>query len=161
MKKKKEKVKQDSNNKIITSNRKARFHYEIIDNYEAGIVLKGTEVKSLREGKVSLSDTYAKFLKGELYIVNMHISPYKQANRFNHDTTRSRKLLLHKRELKKLYSKIAEKGLTLVPLKLYFKGGLVKVELGLAKGKKQFEKDQSQKRRQEKVKTQRMLKQRQ
>ena len=161
MKKNKEKTKEDPNIRVITTNRKARFNYEIIQTYEAGIVLKGTEVKSLREGKVNLADTYAKFLKGELYIVNMHISPYKQANRFNHDATRSRKLLLHKRELKKLYGKIAERGLTLVPLRLYFKGAIVKVELGLAKGKKQFEKDQSQKRRQEKVKTQRMLKERQ
>ncbi len=160
MGKNKTNVKEDSNNRVVTTNKKARHNYAVIDTYEAGIVLKGTEVKSIREGKVNLSDTFAKFMKGELYLVNMHVSPYTQANRFNHEVTRSRKLLLHKRELRKLYGKIAEKGLTLIPLKLYFKGGLVKVEIGLCKGKREYEKSQSQKRRDEKVKLQRMAKER-
>ncbi len=157
---KKQKVKVDPNNKTIALNRKARFNYMVIETYEAGIVLQGTEVKSIRQGKVNMADTFAKFLKDELYVINMHISPYEQGNRFNHEPTRSRKLLMHKRELAKLHGKIKEKGLTLIPTKMYFKNGFVKVELGLCKGKKDFEKSESQKRRQEKVKLQRMIKER-
>ena len=159
MKKKKENI--DTNNKLIAKNRKARYNYEILDTYEAGIVLRGTEVKSIREGNVNISDTFAKFLKGELYLVNMHISPYKQANIQNHEPTRSRKLLLHKSEMKKLYGKIAERGMTLVPLKIYLRDGLVKIELGLGKGKKEYKKKKSEKRRDEKVKLQRILKEKQ
>lgn len=153
------KPKEKQNNRTITVNKKARFNYEILERYEAGIVLMGTEVKSIRDGNVNLNDTYGRFIKGELYAVNMHISHYKQGNRFNHDVTRSRKLLLHKKELKKLLGKTTEKGLTIIPLKLYFKEGLVKVELGLCKGKKEFEKNQSQKRRDENIKMQRIIKQ--
>ncbi|MFW5800289.1 MAG: SsrA-binding protein SmpB [Spirochaetota bacterium] len=159
MKKNKENI--DTNNKVVAKNRKARHNYEILDTYEAGIVLQGTEVKSIREGNVNISDTFAKFLKGELYLVNMHISPYKQANIQNHEPTRSRKLLLHKGEMKKLYGKIAERGMTLVPLKIYLKNGLVKIELGLGKGKKEYKKKESEKRRDEKVKLQRILKEKQ
>ncbi len=155
---KKQKVKEDPNNKTIAVNKKARFNYQVIETYEAGIVLKGTEVKSIRQGKINMVDTFAKFMSGELYVINMHISQYEQGNRFNHEPTRSRKLLMHKRELAKLHGKIKEKGLTLIPTRLYFKSGIVKVELGLCKGKKDYEKSQTQKRREEKVKLQRMIK---
>ncbi len=124
----------------ITTNKKARHDYHIIDTIEAGIVLKGSEVKSIREGRVNLRDAYAKFKKGELWLVGMHISPYKQAAFEQPDPVRDRKLLLHKRELKRLFRQTEEKGITIVPLKLYFKKHLVKVELGIAKGKKQYDK---------------------
>jgi len=126
--------------KVITENRKARHDYFIEETYEAGIVLKGTEVKSLRAGKVNLKDSYAQVEKGEMFLFNMHISPYEQGNRFNVDPLRTRKLLLHKREISCLYGKVKQQGLTLVPLKLYFKKGRVKVELALAKGKKTYDK---------------------
>lgn len=127
--------------KIVCTNRKARHDYEILENMEAGIVLKGTEVKSLRAGNAHLKDSFAAIENGELYLFNAHISPYKQGNRFNHEPTRTRKLLVHAREIKRLIGKIQEKGLTLVPLKLYFTDkGKVKVELGLARGKKSFDK---------------------
>ncbi len=122
-------------NKTIIVNKKARFLYEIIEVIEAGIVLQGTEVKSLRKGKVNIKDSYATIRNGEVYLVNMHISPYEQGNIFNHDPERERKLLLHKQEIKRLTGKVTEKGMTLIPLKLYFKNGRAKVELGLARGK--------------------------
>ncbi len=136
-----------SEERATVSNRRARFEYEILDSYEAGIVLKGSEVKSLRVGKANLQDAYALVKDGEVWLMNMHISPYEQANQFNHDPIRTRKLLLTKAEISKLYTKANEKGLTLVPLKCYFKKGIVKVELGVAKGKKLHDKRESIKER--------------
>ena len=129
--------------KVIASNRKARFDYEVIGQYEAGVVLIGTEVKSIRAGMVNLKDSHAKFINNELWLVNTHISEYRFGNQFNHDPTRSRKLLLHKKELNKLIGAVKEKGLTLVPLKIYLKKGKVKIELGLCKGKKLHDKRES------------------
>ena len=126
--------------KPIAENRKARFNYEILEKLEAGIALLGSEVKSLREGGGNLADSYAHFDKGELWLANSHIAHYKAANQFNHEPTRQRKLLLHRREMDRLYGKIQEKGLTLLPLALYLKNGRVKVELGLGKGKKAHDK---------------------
>lgn len=126
---------------IVAKNKKAYFNYEILTKYEAGIVLLGTEVKSVRNGKVNLKGSYATFRKGELYLIDMHISPYDKASMFNHDPKRERKLLLNKYELLRLSIKVEEKGLTIVPLKLYFnKRGLLKVELGVARGKKLYDK---------------------
>jgi len=129
--------------KIIAVNRKARHEYHILDSYEAGIVLKGTEVKSIREGNVNLKDSYAIIKYSEVFLINMHIGPYKQGNIFNHEPLRDRKLLLNKREIRKLIGKVEEKGMTLVPLKLYFKRGIVKIELALAKGKILYDKRES------------------
>jgi len=133
--------------KLICQNKKAWHDYFIEDRYEAGISLLGSEVKSLRLGKVSLGDSYAKIKNGEIYLVDAHISPYPYANRFNHDPLRPRKLLLHKREIQRLTGKVQEKGFTLIPLRLYFSDGKVKVELGLAKGKKQYDKRETLKRK--------------
>lgn len=133
--------------KIIGTNRKANFQYELLDRIEAGIVLSGTEVKSLRESKVNLQESYARFIKDELWLLNCHISEYKYGNINNHDPLRERKLLLTKRELRKLKSKLQEKGLTLVPVKIYFKSSLVKLELALAKGKKLYDKRETIKKR--------------
>jgi len=118
----------------------ARLNFDIGDTFDVGIVLQGTEVKSIREGKVNLKDSYAFINAGEVFLYEMHISPYSFGNRYNHDPLRTRKLLLHKSEIKKLYSKTREKGFSLIPLKLYFKSGKVKVELGIAKGKKTHDK---------------------
>jgi len=131
----------ESRIKIISDNRKARHDYFIHETFEAGIELQGTEVKSLRQGKSNLKDSYAQIDKyAELYLHNLHISPYEQGNRFNHEPLRTRKLLMHKSEINKLLGKIKEKGYTLVPLKLYFARGKVKVELALATGKKLYDK---------------------
>lgn len=135
--------------KIIAENRKARHDYFIEDEYEAGVVLKGTEVKSLRLGKVNLKDSYARIKDGEVFVYQMHIGPYPFAYYDNHDPLRPRKLLLHKQEIKRLYSKINEKGHTLVPLKLYFKNGMVKIVLALAKGKRKYDKREAIRRRDE------------
>jgi len=121
--------------KIVVTNKKARFLYEIIEIFEAGLVLQGTEVKSLRLGKGNLQDSYATIKDGEMFLYNMHISPYDQGNIYNHEPDRIRKLLLHKQEIKRLTGKVVERGMTLVPLKIYFKNGRAKVELGLARGK--------------------------
>jgi SsrA-binding protein len=127
--------------KLICTNRKARRDYEILETMEAGLVLVGTEVKSLRDGHAHLKDSYASIEDGELYLHSAHINPYRMGNRFNHEPTRSRKLLMHEREIRRLIGKIQEKGLTLIPLRLYFNDrGKVKVELGLARGKKTFDK---------------------
>jgi len=126
--------------KNITVNRKARHEFEILQIFEAGIVLVGTEVKALRQGKANLVDGYAKIERGEVWLVNVNISEYTQGNINNHDPRRDRKLLLSKSEIRKLIGKTKEKGLTLVPLRLYFKNGKVKVELALAKGKKVYDK---------------------
>jgi SsrA-binding protein len=135
--------------KIIAVNRKARHDFFIEDEYEAGLVLKGTEVKSLRLGKVNLKDSYARIKDGEVFVYQMHIGPYPFAYYENHDSLRARKLLLHKQEIKRLYAKINEKGHTLVPLKIYFKDGKVKISLALAKGKRQYDKRDAIKRRDE------------
>ncbi|MBP2650877.1 MAG: smpB [Firmicutes bacterium] len=130
------------NIKIVAENRKARHDYHIHENYEAGIALSGTEVKSLRAGKANLKDSYARIDNGELMLHNLHISPYDQGNRFNHEPLRTRKLLMHRYEINKLIGKTKEKGYTLVPIKLYFTRGKAKVELGLATGKKTYDKRQ-------------------
>lgn len=128
---------------IEINNRKANFDYEILDTYEAGIVLTGTEIKSIKQGKANLKDSYAIIKKGEIFLLNMHISHYEQGNIFNHDETRTRKLLLHKNEIIKLNSKLELDGLTLVPLKLYFVRNKAKILIGLAKGKKNYDKRES------------------
>lgn len=133
-----------SNVKVVTENRKARHDYHILETYEAGMELKGTEVKSLRSGKANLKDSYAQVENGELFIFNMHISPYEQGNRFNVDPVRRRKLLMHKNEIMRLLGKTKEKGLTLVPLKVYFTRGKAKIEIALAQGKKLYDKREAQ-----------------
>src|SRR3990167_3477377 len=133
--------------KIIATNRKAHFNYEILERYEAGLSLVGSEVKSLREGKANLSDAYAIIRNDEAFLLNCHINPYSHANLLNHEPLRTRKLLLHRHEIQKLIGKTQEKGLTLIPLRLYFKKGKAKVELGVAKGKKLYDKRETIKRR--------------
>lgn len=125
---------------IEINNRKVNFDYEIVETYESGIVLTGTEIKSIREGKANLKDSYAIVRNNELYLLNMHISAYEQGNRFNHEEDRTRKLLMHKKEILKLRDKIEISGFTLVPIKLYFKGNKAKILIGLAKGKKNYDK---------------------
>ena len=124
-------------------NRKVNFDYEIIDTFETGIVLTGTEIKSIRLGKCNLKDSYAIIKNNEIFILNMHISQYEQGNRFNHEETRTRKLLMHKKEILKLRDKLEIEGFTLVPIKLYFKGNKAKLLIGLAKGKKNYDKRES------------------
>jgi SsrA-binding protein len=135
------------NTKPIATNRKAYHNYEIVDSYEAGMVLTGSEVKSLREGRANLSDAYATVNKGEIFLRNLHISPYENGGYANHDPLRERKVLLHRQEIRKLISKVSEKGYTLIPLKLYFKTGLAKVLIGLAKGKRQVDRSKDIKER--------------
>ena len=130
------------NVKLIANNKKAYHDYFIEEKYEAGISLAGTEVKSLRQGKCSIKESFLRIEKGEVFIYGLHISPYEKGNIFNKDPLRVRKLLLHKYEINKMTGKIAEKGYTLVPLQVYFRGSLVKVEIGLAKGKKLYDKRQ-------------------
>ena len=126
--------------KLIANNKKAYHDYFILDTYEAGIALHGTEVKSLRMGKCSVKESFIRVENGEVFIYGMHISPYEKGNIFNKDPLRTRRLLLHKSEIMKLNGKISEKGYTLMPLQVYFKGSLVKVEIGLARGKKLYDK---------------------
>ncbi|MGE5484331.1 MAG: SsrA-binding protein SmpB [Ignavibacteriales bacterium] len=128
--------------KVIAENRKAWHDYHIEETIEAGIALVGTEVKSLRLGKLSLRDSYAQVKNGEAFLYNAHISPYDPADRFNHDPLRPRRLLLHKREIQRILQKAEERGYTLVPLKMYFKRGLAKVELAVARGKREYDKRQ-------------------
>ncbi|MBR4139937.1 MAG: SsrA-binding protein SmpB [Lachnospiraceae bacterium] len=130
------------NVKLIANNKKAYHDYFIEDKYEAGISLAGTEVKSLRQGKCSIKESFIRIEKGEVFIYGMHVTPYEKGNIFNKDPLRVKKLLLHKYEINKMAGKIAEKGYTLVPLQVYFRGSLVKVEIGLAKGKKLYDKRQ-------------------
>lgn len=137
----------DSGRKIIASNRKARHEYQVLDQVEAGLVLTGPEVKSLREGKVSFQDAHARVESGEVWLHALHISPYEQAGRWNTDPVRPRKLLLNRAEIRKLGAKVEEKGLTLVPLDLHFRGGRVKVELALARGKNLHDKRETLKAR--------------
>ncbi len=136
-------AKKQSSEKIIAQNKTARLNYFIDDTYEAGIVLVGTEVKALREGKANLKDSYAQVKDGEVFVHDMHISPYSFGNRSNHDPLRVRKLLLHKGEIKRLYGKSREKGLAIIPLKLYFKSGKVKIEIGVGRGKRLYDKRES------------------
>lgn len=133
-------AKKDEHIKIACENRKARHDYFIHETFEAGLELKGTEVKSLRVGKANLRDSYAQIVNGEIFVEHMHISPYEQGNIFNHDPLRRRKLLMHKKEILKLFGKTREKGFTLIPLKIYFKKGRAKMELALASGKHNYDK---------------------
>lgn len=128
--------------KVIAENRKAFHDYFIEEKHEAGILLTGTEIKSIRMGKVNLKDSYARVENGEMWLYQMHISPYEQGNRFNHEPLRKRKLLMHHSEIIKLFSKVQLQGLTLVPIKIYLKHGLAKVEIGLCRGKKNYDKRQ-------------------
>ena len=132
---------------LIATNREARHNYHILESVEAGIELKGAEVKSLREHRANLRDSFARVEGNEIYLYNMHVSPYLQAGRFNPEPKRRRKLLLHKTEIKRLFGQLTQKGLTLVPLRLYFKRGFAKVELALAKGKKLYDKREAIRRR--------------
>jgi SsrA-binding protein len=141
---------ENSRVKIIAENRKARHEYFIVEQIEAGMVLTGTEVKALRGGRGNLKDSYARIVNGEVFVYQMHISPYPYAYYGNHDPLRVRKLLLHKREIKKLYSKANEKGHSLIPLRLYFSGGKVKILIALAKGKRLYDKRESIKQRENK-----------
>lgn len=151
---------QSNGYKVITDNRKARFLYEILETYEAGVALKGTEVKSIREGRVNLRDGYAIIRGGEVWLINVHISPHKNASAvFNHEPLRSRKLLLHRQEIQKLIGKVEQRGLTLIPLKMYLKQGRVKVAIGLGRGKKLHDKRETLKKRQDEREMQRALKQ--
>jgi SsrA-binding protein len=133
--------------RIAISNRRARHEYEVLDVFEAGISLKGSEVKSLRQSRANLQDSYALLKKGEVWLLGMHISPYEEANQFNHEPVRDRRLLMHKSEIRKLIGKTTEKGLTLIPMKVYFKNGKAKVELALCKGKKTYDKREDIKKR--------------
>lgn len=148
----------DEHVKIICKNRKAFFNFEVEDTFEAGISLMGSEVKSLRSGKANLSDSYGKIRNGEVFLVDCHISPYAQSNRENHEPLRDRKLLLHKGEIKKLTGKVAERGYSLIPLRMYFKNGKVKVEIGLARGKKNYDKRESIKKKDQRRELERMMK---
>lgn len=127
-------------NAVLAQNKKAYHDYEILEKFEAGIVLVGSEVKSVKAGKVSLKESYARFYDNELWVVGMHIAEFIEANIFNHETTRKRKLLLHKKEMKKLSVKLQNTGLTLIPLRVYRKMHLIKIEIGLCKGRREFEK---------------------
>jgi SsrA-binding protein len=133
--------------KVVATNKSAYHNYNIIETYEAGLVLQGSEVKSIREGQVNLKDSFVRIDNGEAFVYNMYIAPYKPANKLQHDPYRKRKLLLHKREILKLMGKVQEKGYTIVPTKLYFKNGKAKLEIALAKGKAKYEKRQAIKER--------------
>jgi len=147
--------------KIVATNRKAHHDYTIVETYEAGLELKGSEVKSLREGKVSLRDSFARIVDEQLHLLNMHISSYEKASKFGHDPKRTKKLLMHKREIKRLMGKTFEKGYTLVPLKIYFKGSFAKVELALVTGKRKYDKRRALAEREAKRKIERAFKERQ
>jgi SsrA-binding protein len=140
-------TKSESAEKLIASNKKAYHDYFVLQKVEAGIALTGTEVKSLREGRANLKDSYVNFKDGEAYLFSVHISPYSHGNVQNHDPERIRKLLLHRREIDKLREQMVEKGLTIVPLRLYFKGGRVKAEIAVVRGKKLYDKRETEKRR--------------
>jgi SsrA-binding protein len=144
----------------IAKNRRARFDYTILDTWEAGIVLTGSEVKSLRDGKANISDAYAILKDGEVYLLNLHVSPYEKASFFNHEPTRTRKLLLHKKEIKKLIGSVERQGLTLIPLELYFKRGRAKVAIALGKGKQSHDKRADLKRKDDEREMQRAVRSR-
>lgn len=146
--------------KIISDNRQARYLYEILETYEAGIELLGTEVKSIREGKLNLRDGYVLLRNGQAWLTNVHISPYNRVSEyFNHEPRRERKLLLHKQEINKLIGQVEQKGLTLIPLKMYFKSGWIKVSIGLARGKNIYDKRESIKKRDDQRRMARVMKQ--
>ncbi len=147
----------ESGKKVVARNRKARHEFEILETFEAGIELKGPEVKSLRGGNVSFQDAHARVQRGELWLHSVHISPYEQANRFNVDPVRARRLLLHKHEIRRLVGKIKERGLTIVPLEIYFLRGYAKVALALARGKKLYDKREDLKRRQQELDARRAM----
>lgn len=136
-----------SEGRTLAQNRKARHDYFIEETYEAGIVLRGTEIKSVRKGSVNIKDAHARIKNGEMFLLNMHISPYERGNRYNHDPVRTRKLLMHRKQIDKLYGSTKEKGYSLIPLKVYIKNGYAKVLIGLAKGKKKYDKRETLKRR--------------
>ncbi len=136
-----------STDRVVATNREAYHNYHIIETHECGIALTGTEVKSIREGRCNLKDGYAQIRQGEAWLMNAHISPYSHGNRENHDPTRARKLLLHRSEIDKLAGKVQEKGLTLVPTKMYLKSGRIKLELAVARGKKLYDKRETERRR--------------
>jgi SsrA-binding protein len=145
--------------KIVADNRQARFEYEILETYEAGIALVGTEVKSIREGKANLKDGFALIRNGEVHLHNVHVSPHQTAAQFfNHDPRRTRKLLLHRQEIRKLIGRVEQDGLTLVPLKMYFKRGKVKIDLALVKGKKLHDKREDSRRKDDQREIQRTMK---
>lgn len=126
--------------KVVATNRKARFEYFLLDTFEAGIALQGSEIKSIRAGQISLAEAYVQTDDREAWLINAHIAPYEQANRFNHDPRRPRKLLLHKREIRELWNAVRQKGVTIVPVQVYLKDGKAKVEIAIAKGKKLYDK---------------------
>ncbi len=152
--------KPDAGEKLVASNRRAYHNFDILETHEAGLVLQGTEVKSLRASRADLKESYARIDRNEAWLLGLHISPYAQGNRANHDPLRPRKLLLHRGELNRLLGKIMEKGLTLVPLRLYFKQGRAKVELGLARGRKTLDKRHAIREREETREVQRALRER-
>lgn len=139
---------QKTGQKTVAQNKKARHDYFVDETYEAGVALCGTEIKSIRRGAVNLKDSYCSFRGGEMYAVGVHISPYEQGNRFNHEPLREKKLLMHRRELRRLQGLVQQKGLTLIPLSLYFSGSHVKMEVGLCRGKKLYDKRDSEAARQ-------------
>ena len=147
--------------KLIAQNRKARHDYFVEDTYEAGVVLQGTEIKSIRAGRVNLKDSFARIQQGEVYLYNMHVSPYEQGNRYNHDPLRTRKLLLHRKQINKLIGDTKEQGYSLIPLKLYVKNGYAKILIGLAKGKKKYDKREDLKKKEAKRDIERAFKERQ
>lgn len=133
--------------RVVARNRKARHHYEVVDTWEAGVVLQGTEVKSIRAGKVAFRDAHARTRSGEMWLHNLHVAPYEHANRWNHDETRPRKLLLHRDEIRRITSRSEEKGLAIVPLDIYLRGGRVKLTLALCRGRKHRDRRETLKRR--------------
>ncbi|MBM3788180.1 MAG: SsrA-binding protein SmpB [Acidobacteria bacterium] len=139
----------ESQFKILADNRQARFNYELLDRYEAGLVLTGTEVKAARTGRINLQDAFAEVENGEAWLINAHFSPYTHGNRYNHEPVRKRKMLLHRGEIDKIYCKTRDKGFTLVPTRVFLKDGLVKCELALARGKKHHDKRESEKKREQ------------
>ncbi|HBM3488465.1 TPA: SsrA-binding protein SmpB [Listeria innocua] len=147
--------------KLVAQNKKARHDYAIEETFEAGIVLQGTEIKSVRNARVNLKDSYARIDKGEIFLHNMHISPYEQGNRYNHDPLRTRKLLLHKKQISRLIGETKESGYSIVPLKMYIKDGYAKVLIGVARGKKKYDKRQDLKQKEAKRDIVRAFKERQ
>ncbi|MBC1492384.1 SsrA-binding protein SmpB [Listeria booriae] len=147
--------------RLVAQNKKARHDYAIEETFEAGIVLQGTEIKSVRNARVNLKDAYARVDRGEVFLHNMHISPYEQGNRYNHDPLRTRKLLLHKKQISKLIGETKEAGYSIVPLKMYIKDGYAKVLIGVAKGKKKYDKREYLKRKEAKRDVERAFKERQ
>lgn len=146
--------------KIVAQNKKASFEYFIMDRFEAGIQLLGSEIKSIRLGKVNINDAFISFKNGQMYVTSMHISKYELSNRFNHDETRVRKLLLHRSQIDKLYGQTREQGFTLIVLKIYIKDGFAKLEIALAKGKKNYDKRASLKEKDQKMRLQKSLRER-